>query len=116
MSFDKSYTLSYNFSMRKYEWSSEKNVLLQDIRSLSFEDVVAAIQDKRILDEKSHPNQQKYAHQRMFFVIIHNYVHTVPYVVKEDGTIFLKTIIPNREATRRYRYERSTDNGNNPQL
>lgn len=48
-----------------------------------------------------HPNDEKYAHQRVFVVAIDEYVYLVPYVETEDE-IFLKTVIPSRKATKQY--------------
>lgn len=51
-----------------------------------------------------HPNQRKYPDQRIYFVIVDDYVYMVPHIV-EEGYIFLKTIIPSRKATRDYKKE-----------
>lgn len=100
--FDISYYLSYNLHMKRYEWSAEKDALLKDTRNVSFEDVVEAIQAGRIFSEYAHPNKVKYPHQRMFIVHITDYVYRVPYVKKDEDTLFFKTIIPDREQTKRY--------------
>jgi hypothetical protein len=50
-------------------------------------------------------SQENYSGQRIYFVIVEEYVYLVPYVVEKDG-IFLKTIIPSRKATRAYKKER----------
>jgi len=54
-----------------------------------------------LLDDLSHPNQDKYEHQRLFVVDIAGYAYLAPYV-ESDEEIFLKTIIPSRKATKRY--------------
>ena len=51
-----------------------------------------------------HPDQENYAGQRIYFVIVEEYIHLVPHVVEEDY-IFLRTIIPSRKATRAYKKE-----------
>ena len=48
-----------------------------------------------------HPDQKKYPGQKIYFVIIEDYIYIVPYI-KEKEYIFLKTIIPNRKATKDY--------------
>jgi hypothetical protein len=48
-----------------------------------------------------HPNQTRYPGQRMYVIAIEAYAYLVPFV-EEEEKIFLKTIIPNRKATRRY--------------
>ncbi len=87
--------------MVQFEWNPEKNRLLLKERGVSFEDVLFSMQSDRLLDDIAHPNADTYAHQRMFIVAINDYAYLVPYV--EDGyTIFLKTVIPSRKATRDY--------------
>jgi len=48
-----------------------------------------------------HPNPEKYPNQRVFLVKIEDYVYSVPYV-EDDEKMFLKTIIPNSKATKKY--------------
>lgn len=88
--------------MRHYEWSTAKNDLLKAERHVSFEAVVAAIQEGRTLSNEAHTNKVRYGHQRVYVVQIEEYAYLVPYVQKDDNTIFFKTIIPSRVATKRY--------------
>ncbi|MFM8604871.1 MAG: toxin [Cyanobium sp.] len=88
--------------MKPFRWSSEKNRILRDQRSLSsFEAVVVAIESGELLDVASHPNPTRYPVQQILVVRIDGYIHLVPFV-ERDEYIFLKTIIPSRKATRRY--------------
>ncbi|WP_405236035.1 toxin [Lentisalinibacter orientalis] len=48
-----------------------------------------------------HPNQDRYAGQRVFVIAIDDYAYLVPFV-EDDDEVFLKTIIPSRKATRKY--------------
>ena len=59
------------------------------------------MQSNGLLDDISHPNKDKYPHQRVFVVAIDEYAYLVPYV-ENDEEIFLKTVIPSRIATRQY--------------
>ena len=68
---------------------------------MSFERVVVAIENNQLLDVLEHPNQERYAGQRIFVVDMDDYVFLVPFLEKEDR-IFMKTIIPSRKATARY--------------
>jgi len=87
--------------MKYYDWSDEKNELLKKTRGVLFEQVVLAIVSGDLIDRVKHPNPRKYPNQKVFLVAIENYVYSIPYV--EDGEkIFLKTIIPNRKATKEY--------------
>lgn len=54
--------------------------------------------DDHILDIVEHPNKEKYKNQKIFIMMIANYVYLVPFV-KSGKKIFLKTIIPSRKST-----------------
>ncbi len=87
--------------MKYYDWNDEKNELLKKLRGVSFEQVVLAIVTGDLIDRIKHPNPEKYPNQKIFLVKIENYIYSVPYV-EDDKTIYLKTIIPNSKATKRY--------------
>jgi uncharacterized DUF497 family protein len=87
--------------MKQINWNAEKNQLLMSERGISFEDVLFALQSRRLLDDLIHPNNFKYPNQRVFVVEVDEYAWLVPYVENEDE-IFLKSIIPSRKATRHY--------------
>ena len=57
---------------------------------------------KITLDVRTHPNRERYPSQMVYYVKINDYVYVVPFVVRGDGSAFLKTIIPSRKATREY--------------
>ncbi|HQF30859.1 MAG TPA: BrnT family toxin [Hyphomicrobiales bacterium] len=82
-------------------WDEEKNRRLIEERGLSFEAVEAALEDGRALDDRPHPNQEKYRNQRILVVEIDGYACVVPYVDNPDSW-FLKTIYPSRKAQRIY--------------
>ncbi|HOP47355.1 MAG TPA: toxin [Desulfobacteraceae bacterium] len=87
--------------MKYFDWNDEKNDLLKQMRGVSFEQVVLAIVSGDLIDRIKHPNPDKYPNQRIFFVKIDEYIYSVPYV-EDDEKVFLKTIIPNSKATRKY--------------
>ena len=87
--------------MQYIDWNEDKNTLLKLIRKISFEDIVIAIQNGKLLDRVKHPNSEKYPNQFIFYVQVGNYVYSVPFVESENK-IFLKTIYPDRIATRKY--------------
>lgn len=87
--------------MKRFDWNESKNIVLQKLRNVSFEDVVAAIKNEKLIDVVDHPNKEKYPNQKMFIVEIYDYIHIVPFVEDEEK-YFLKTIYPNRKATKRY--------------
>ena len=87
--------------MKYYDWNDEKNELLKKLRGVSFEQVVLAIVSGDLIDRVKHPNPDKYPNQRVFLVKIEDYIYSVPYV-EDDEKMFLKTIMPNRKATKKY--------------
>lgn len=56
---------------------------------------------KEVLDTMEHPNQDRYPGQKIAIVELRGYIYLVPYL-EEGKTIFLKTIIPSRKATKKY--------------
>ncbi len=89
--------------MKIYNWSNEKNEILKKVRNISFIEIVEAIGKGSLLDDLEHPNKTKYPHQRLMVVEAKNYVYIVPYVIEDDGKIFLKTIYPERKAYKKYK-------------
>jgi hypothetical protein len=87
--------------MKYYDWNDEKNELLKKLRGVSFEQVVLAIVSGDLVDRVKHPNPEKYPNQKVFLVKIEDYIYSVPYVEDEEK-VFLKTIIPNSRATKKY--------------
>lgn len=87
--------------MKPFRWNHEKNESLKIERSISFEEIVLAIEADGLLDELRHPNPDKYPNQFFFVVALDDYAYLVPYVEEVDY-YFLKTIIPSRKATRDY--------------
>lgn len=87
--------------MEYFAWDAEKNEVLRRERGVSFEEVVFHIEKGDLLDLIDHPNSDKYPHQKMYVVRISDYAFLIPFV--QDGDeVFLKTIIPNRKATKIY--------------
>ncbi len=86
-----------------FEWSEEKNAWLKKYRGVTFEAVQTVLQEEGgLLDIHEHPNKTKYPHQRRLVIRIDDYVYLVPCVPKGNDVWFLKTIIPSRQATKRY--------------
>ena len=92
--------------MKYFAWDYAKNAKLKADRDIGFEDVVFHIERGHLLDILEHPNQDRYAGQRIFVVRREEYVYLVPFV-EDEHTVFLKTIIPSRKATKEYLGEES---------
>lgn len=87
--------------MKYFDWSDAKNEKLKDERGIGFEEIVFLIERGDLLDILEHRRPDRYAGQCIFVVRREHYVYLVPFV-EDDKTIFLKTIIPSRQATRQY--------------
>lgn len=87
--------------MKYFDWNPEKSASLEANRGIGFEDVITAIEEGLLLNTILHPNKTKYPGQKIYIVKIDNYCYSVPFV-ESDDKIFLKTIIPDRKATKKY--------------
>ena len=87
--------------MITYNWNKDKNILLKKTRGISFEQVVMHIENGDLIDIIKHPNSQKYSNQKILVINVNDYIYTVPFVEKNDER-FLKTLIPNRQFTKKY--------------
>lgn len=88
----------------KYEWDPAKNEGLKNNRGISFERVVFHLAQGNIWKIADHPDQKKYRGQKIYFLIIDNYIYLVPHIIEKDY-IFLKTIIPSRKASKLFEKE-----------
>jgi hypothetical protein len=95
-----------------YTFSAEKNFTLKSERNISFEEVIAAIDNGQLLDIVEHPNPAKYANQRMYVVEVKGYIYLVPFVKEKNGSIFLKTVIPSRKAMQKYAKDKKYEKKN----
>lgn len=93
----------------KYEWNSEKNEWLKEERGISFEQIIFHLSQGDLWKVADHPEQDKYPGQKIYFVIVDNYIYLVPHI-KEEEHVFLKTIIPSRKATKDYQKELEKQN------
>ncbi|MBN1363334.1 MAG: BrnT family toxin [Syntrophaceae bacterium] len=93
----------YNKTM-KYEWNPSKNEWLKKERHVSFEEIIFHLSRGDVWKVSDHPDQGNYPGQRLYFVIVNDYIYIVPYTI-EKSHIFLKTIIPSRKATKMYKKE-----------
>ena len=85
----------------KYEWNPDKNKLIKEERNISFEQIVYHLSQGDVWKISDHPDQKNYPGQKLYFVIVEDYIYLVPHIVDTDYT-FLKTIIPSRKATKIY--------------
>ncbi|NQU63496.1 MAG: BrnT family toxin [SAR324 cluster bacterium] len=81
-----------------FRWDIEKNEKLIRDRGLSFEMIVKAIEDQKLLDIIDHPTRFD---QHLLVVKIRDYAVLVPFV-QTDEYIFFKTAYPSRKFTKKY--------------
>lgn len=86
----------------RIEFSEEKNILLKETRNVHFDDVLSAIEEKKIVADLKHRNR-KYIHQRILVIKIGKYAYAVPYVIdRKRKVFFLKTVYPSRVLTNKF--------------
>ena len=90
-----------------YKWNEEKNNILKKERNISFENIIQAIEDKKIIGIIDNPSIN-YPTQKCFLIEINDYIYLVPFV-KNDNELFLKTIFPSRKYTKLYLLKRQKD-------
>ncbi len=82
-----------------YTWNEDKNNLLKNSdRKISFEEVVFALKNEKLLDVISSPTRKN---QDCMVLNIKDYAYIVPFV-QEGDTLFFKTIYPSRKHTKFY--------------
>ena len=89
------------YSMKPFDWNKTKNEWLKKMRKISFEEIVNALNEGRMVDTYKHSNKEKYPNQRVFVIEIDDYCYLVPFI-EDNEKIFLKTIFRSRKATREY--------------
>ena len=87
--------------MKPFRWNHDKNESLKVERSISFEEIVLAIEADGLFDVLRHPTPEKYPNQSVLVVALDGYVYLAPYVDEPDY-YFLKSVIPSRKATKNY--------------
>jgi hypothetical protein len=95
-------------SVKYFAWDDAKNAKLKADRGIGFEEIVFHIERGDLLDILNHPNPAQYSGQRILVVQREEYVYLVPFV-EDEQSVFLKTIIPSRKATKQYLGEESDD-------
>ncbi len=86
----------------RFEYSEGKNIILIEIRGVSFEDVIKAVGEGKQIADLKHKNK-KYPNQRLLVVKIKDYIYVSPYVIDKKRRVnFLKTVYASRKLTKKY--------------
>ena len=85
-----------------YDFCAKKNRWLKEHRSISFEEIIAAIKTDNLLSIVTHHNHNKYPDQLMYLIDIDDYIYVVPFIRKDKKNVFLKTIFKSRKMTKQY--------------
>jgi len=83
-----------------FEWDENKNNILQKERDISFEQIVFALENDKLISIMPSPSP-KHPNQKCFVVNIDEYAYIVPYV-EDSEKIFLKTIYASRKFTKKF--------------
>ncbi len=94
--------------MKTYDFDPEKNQWLKEERGIGFEEIIALIEEGRIMEVRNHHNPERYPGQRVYVVDGGEYVYLVPHVAKPGG-VFLKTLYASRKATKQRDRKRRND-------
>jgi hypothetical protein len=79
--------------MPEIRWNQLKSERLKKTRGASFEDILTG----NLIGVKKHV---KKSHQNIMLFEYNRYIWLVPYVVENNGNIFLKTLYPSRKYTK----------------
>ena len=82
--------------MADIRWNLLKNKRLRKTRGASFEDILRG----KLVAVERHPKKEN---QNIMLFEYKRYIWVVPYIIDENGDIFLKTLFPSRKYTRIYK-------------
>jgi len=88
--------------MKSFIWNNEKNEYLKKTRNIGFEEIANAILNDKTINVYDNYNEENYPNQKIYEVLYNDYIYLVPFVENENR-VFLKTIIPSRKATKKYK-------------
>ena len=80
-------------------WDETKSRKLKETRDISIEEIAQIIFNEDYLAILENPSRPQ---QMMFIVMYHDYIHVVPFIINQEGTIILKTVYPSRKYHKLY--------------
>ncbi len=85
--------------MKPVKFSEDKNKWLKQSRGIDFEKIIEEIKSGSPVKVIKHPNKKQYKNQKIYLVLIKNYIFSVP-AVEEKKYVFFKTIYPSHKYTK----------------
>ena len=70
--------------MKPFRWDPDKNERLKAGRGISFEEIIAAVEEDGLKDILVHPNQRRYPGQVVLVVAYRDYILLVPSVEEKS--------------------------------
>lgn len=68
----------------KFEWDPEKNKWFKKERKISFEQILFHLLKGDVWKITNHPDQKNYSGQKIYFVVINNYIYLVLHVIEKE--------------------------------
>ena len=85
-----------------FRYNPEKNAILLQTRGIGFEEIIEQINQGNLINISAHHNPSKYPNQKIMHVRILDKIYLVPYIIENNGSIFLITLYPSRKATKEH--------------
>ena len=86
----------------EFDYSEEKDLILKATRGISFEDVIEALGNGKLIDDIDQESS-KYPNQKILVVEINNYIYVAPYVIDvKRNKFYLKTVYASRKLNKKY--------------
>lgn len=83
-------------------WNDEKAEWLQKRRGIDVVEVARLIEKEKFVAIEKVPSQNNHPGQMMFVVLLDGYAHCVPFVIEDDGNVFIKTVFASRKLNAKY--------------
>ena len=83
-------------------WNEEKARKIQNERNIDVAKIADLIISGTIAAVEKVPNQKGHPDQLMFIIMLNDYAHCVPFVIEENGDIFIKTVFKSRAMQKKY--------------
>ena len=73
----------YNIAMI-FRFDPSKDAMLREVRGFGYDDIILSIEAGGLISQTPHPNQEKYPHQEMLYVKMHDGIYMVPCIYESS--------------------------------